>query len=112
MWDDDSDDVSNKDEINAVDDNADNRESNVDFIRKKTRPTAARLVSGRRMRLKRGLTMDSGASANVMPRRMALFQKKIRPSPGSKRGVKYVAADDGIITNEGEYDMHFETKEG
>ena len=64
------------------------------------------------MRLKRGLTMDSGASANVMPRRLVLHPKKIRPSPGSIRGVKYVAANNGVIKNEGEYDFEFETKGG
>ena len=64
------------------------------------------------MRLKRGITMDSGASANVMPRRMAMAPSRIRPSPGSIVGVKYVAANDGVIKNEGEYDFNFTTVEG
>jgi len=72
----------------------------------------ARSIGGRRMRLKRGITMDSGASANVMPRRMAMAPSRIRPSPGSIAGVKYVAANDGVIKNEGEYDFNFTTVEG
>ena len=64
------------------------------------------------MKLRRGITMDSGASANVMPRRMVRFPSQIRPSPGSRAGVKYVAANDGTIRNEGEYDFHFTTMEG
>ena len=71
----------------------------------------ARIVGARRMRLRRGLTMDSGASANVMPKKMTIDPRKIRPSPGSRAGVKYVAANDGVIRNEGEYEMEFQTKE-
>ena len=56
--------------------------------------------------------MDSGAAANCMPRRMVRFPSRIRPSPGSIRGVKYVAANDGIIHNEGEYDFEFLTSDG
>ena len=64
------------------------------------------------MKLRRGITMDSGASANVMPRRMVRKPSEIRPSPGSKAGVKYVTANDGVIYNEGEYDFKFQTTEG
>ena len=56
--------------------------------------------------------MDSGASANVMPRRMVRRPSEIRPSPGSRAGVRYVAANDGVIENEGEYDFEFKTSEG
>ena len=66
----------------------------------------------RRLRLKRGITMDSGAANNVMPRRMVRDQSKIRPSPSSKRGVHYVTANDGRIPNEGEVDFRFGTQEG
>ena len=38
------------------------------------KPIGARTVGGRQLKLKRGITMDSGASANVMPRRMAMRQ--------------------------------------
>lgn len=69
-------------------------------------------VGGRRMRLRRGITMDTGASANVMPKRMIRHPGRIRPSPGSLAGVKYVAANGGIIKNDGEYDFPFTTAEG
>ena len=64
------------------------------------------------MRLRRGITMDTGASANVMPKRMARHPGRIRPSPGSIAGVKYVAANNGVIKNDGEYDFVFSTSEG
>ena len=68
----------------------------------RSRIVKARDIGGRRMKLRRGITMDSGASANVMPRRMVRKPSQIRPSPGSRAGVKYVAANDGVIYNEGE----------
>ena len=63
------------------------------------------------MKLRRGITVDSGASANVMPRRM-IRKQKVRPSPGSRRGVHYLAASNGRIANEGECDFKFSTVEG
>ena len=69
-------------------------------------------VKTRKMRLKRGITMDSGAANNVMPKRMITKRNKIRPSPGSIKGTHYVAANNGRIPNEGEYDFEFETNEG
>ncbi len=63
-----------------------------------------------RMKLKKGITMDSGAHHNVMPRRLA--RGKIRPSEGSRRGMNYVAANKGKIPNEGETDFEFTTAEG
>ena len=72
----------------------------------------ARKVAGRRLRLRRGITIDSGAANNVMPRRMVRNKTKIRPSPSSKRGVHYVAANNGRIPNEGEIDFSFTTSEG
>ena len=65
-----------------------------------------------KLRLKRGITMDSGAGNNVMPRRMVITKYEIRDSEGSRRGVHYVAANDGRIPNEGEYDLKFSTVEG
>ena len=76
------------------------------------RPTAARKVAGRRLRLRRGITIDSGAANNVMPKRMVRGKTKIRPSPSSRRGVHYVAANNGRIPNEGEVDFAFQTIEG
>jgi hypothetical protein len=37
---------------------------------------------------------------------------KIRPSPGSRRGVHYVSATNDRIPNKGECDFHFSTKDG
>ena len=73
---------------------------------------AAQVVGGKRMRLRRGVTVDSGAANNVMPRRMVRDKTKIRPSPASKRGVYYVAANNGRIPNEGEVDFEFLTEQG
>ena len=72
----------------------------------------ARDAGGRRLRLRRGITMDSGASANVMPRRMVRKPSQIGPSPGSRAGVRYVAAKDGIIKNEDNILFEFITSEG
>ena len=76
------------------------------------RAGAATKVGGRRVRLRRGITVDSGAANNVMPRRMVRNKSKIRPSPSSRRGVNYVAANNGRIPNEGEVDFKFTTMEG
>ena len=65
-----------------------------------------------KLKLKKGITMDSGAGNNVMPRRMVIKKSEIRESEGSRRGVHYVAANDGRIPNEGEYDLNFSTLEG
>ncbi len=63
-----------------------------------------------RLKLRKGITMDSGAHHNVMPKR--LVRGKIRSSEGSKRGMNYIAANKGKIPNEGETDFQFKTKEG
>ena len=61
----------------------------------------------------RGMTVDSGAADNVIPRRMVKGGKnKIRASPGSRRGVHYISASNDRIPNEGECDFHFSTKDG
>ena len=65
-----------------------------------------------KLKLKKGITMDSGAGNNVMPRRVVIKKSEIRESKGSRRGVHYVAANDGRILNEGEYDLKFSTVEG
>ena len=68
-------------------------------------------IGAKRMKLRRGITVDSGASANVMRRRMVRGQR-IRPSPGSRRGAHYRAANNGRIANEGGCDFKFQTVEG
>ena len=63
-----------------------------------------------RMKLRRGITVDSGAHHNVMPRRLA--RGKIRPSEGSRRGMNYVSASKCRIPNEGETNFDFMTLDG
>ncbi len=63
----------------------------------------------RRLRLRRGITMDSGAANNVMPRRMVRNKMLIRPSAGSIKRAHYIAANGGKIPNEGEFDFEFKT---
>ena len=64
-----------------------------------------------KLKLKRGITLDSGAHHNVMPKRL-VNKRLIRPSAGSKSGMHYVAANKGRIPNEGEVDFKFWTLEG
>jgi len=75
-------------------------------------PKFVKVINSKFVKLKRGVTMDSGAGANVMPRRMVRNKAKIKPSPGSLKGVHYVAANDARIANEGEYNFEFRTVEG
>ena len=72
----------------------------------------ARGKRDRKMKLKRGITIDSGAGNSVMPRRMVLNKSTIRESAGSRAGVNYVPAGGGKIPNEGEFDLAFKTSEG
>ena len=72
---------------------------------------AAKKSKIKKMKLKRGITMDTGAHHNVMPKRM-IGKRPIRPSPGSKAGMHYVAAGNERIPNEGEISFDFETIEG
>ena len=64
------------------------------------------------LKLRRGITMDSGAGHSVMPGRMVINPATIRESAASKAGVNYVAANDGRIRNEGETDLQFQAVEG
>ena len=76
-------------------------------------PIEAKRIGGRRMRMARGMTVDSVAADNVIPRRMIRGKfYKIRPSKGSRAGVHYVSASSARIPNEGECDFHFTTKDG
>ena len=71
-------------------------------------------IKGKKFKMARGITVDSGAHDNVMPRRLIKGRNnkgKIRPSEASKSGVHYVACNNGRIPNEGEFDFHFETEE-
>ena len=73
----------------------------------------AKRVGNRRLKMARGITVDSGAADPVMPRRMVRGKgNKIRPSAASRAGVHYVSACTNRIPNEGEVDLKFETKDG
>jgi hypothetical protein len=72
-----------------------------------------RKIGNRRLKLARGITVDSGAADNVIPRRMVKGKfNRIRSSKGSRAGVHYVSASSARIPNEGECDFHFQTKDG
>ena len=66
---------------------------------------------GRWLRIKNGMTMDSGASVFVMPSSW-LDMFELRESVGSRKGQTYVAAakDGKPIRNEGEKVFKFYTK--
>ena len=83
----------------------------IDAVDRDKRSLSARKVGGRRLRLARGVTVDSGAHDNVMPRRL-LRGRKVRPSAASRMGVHYVCAGDTRIANEGEAELEFQSKEG
>ena len=69
------------------------------------------VMKSMKLKLKRGITMDSGSHHNVMSKKL-VNHKRIRPSAGSKAGLHYVAANKGKIPNEGEIDFNFETEDG
>ena len=64
----------------------------------------------KRVKLKQGITMDTGAHHNVIPKRM-VGKRKIRASEGSRNRLRYVGAGGEKIANEGELDFTFETLE-
>ena len=77
------------------------------------RPVETKPRGVRRYRLARGVTVDSGAHDNVMPRKMIRGKgNRVRPSAASRAGVHYVAASDHRIPNEGETDFKFKSREG
>ena len=65
----------------------------------------------KKYKMKNGITMDTGAGDNVMPRRM-VNSKMIVPSPGSQRGLHYVSCTNHRIPNEGQIVLPFTTTEG
>ena len=79
---------------------------------KRGRARPAIKIGGVRMKMTKGMTVDSGAADNVIPRKMLRKGNKVRASRASRAGVYYVAADNGRIPNEGEVDFPFETKDG
>ena len=59
----------------------------------------------------RGITIDSGAAEHVIPNKWVNCIP-VRPSPGSARGVHYVAANGARIPNLGEQKLGFWTADG
>ena len=100
------------DEFEKADDNPKFHGDAEGDLEEPTRDLELLTVGSGRIKLRRGITMDSGAAHNVMPRKMVRDKGQIRPSEGSKRGAHYVAANNGRIPNEGEYDFAFSTSEG
>ena len=62
-------------------------------------------------KLRRGITLDSGAADPVL-RSNWVNKDHGRPSSGSKAGVRYIAANGEEIKNEGMTTLHFQTAEG
>ena len=60
-------------------------------------------------RIKRGITLDSGSSVFVMP---SGWLPQFRLEAGAKKGSTYVAANSGVLINEGERTITFVTDEG
>ena len=56
------------------------------------------------------ITVDSGASENVIPEMAPQFQ--VKPSQGSREGVRYVTANGETMANRGEKDVKVMTSEG
>ena len=77
----------------------------------KTRNGSIKIIGGKKLKLKRGITTGTGAQHNVMPKCLT-GKQNIRPSPGSRRGMRYVAAGNERIKNEGEITFDFESLEG
>ena len=75
-------------------------------------PKEANKIGGRRFKMARGITVDSGAADNVMPRRMMRRGMRVRSSEASRAGIHYVAANGSRIPNEGETDFSFQDAEG
>jgi hypothetical protein len=57
------------------------------------------------------ITIDSGASENVISEKMAP-QVKVQPSQGSREGVRYVTANGETMANKGEKHIQVKTSEG
>ena len=62
------------------------------------------------LRIKGGITMDTGSAAFVMPTKwLPMFA--LQPSEGSKRGQRYVGATGNVVQNEGQKAVNFFTRE-
>ena len=92
--------------IMALDDN-DQQEENLNIVEKIRKRLAGML------RVRKGLTVDSGAADHVMPIGwLPAILFAIVQSIGSRMGLHYVAADGTIIPNVGQQHVKFMTTEG
>ena len=76
------------------------------------RPARAQKVGSKRIRMARGITVDSGAADDVLPRRILRKWMKMRQSEACRLGVHDVAANGARIPNEGDVEFGFEDKDG
>ena len=63
------------------------------------------------VKVRKGLTVDSGEADHVMPAGWLWFLK-VRPSPGSRSGLHYVAANGARLPNQGQSRLRFMSSEG
>ena len=66
---------------------------------------------GEWVRVKGGMTLDSGCSVFAMPSRW-LRHLDLEPSEGSRRGQKFIAASNHEVKNEGQRTVRFRTLDG
>ena len=66
---------------------------------------------GEWLRVKRGVTLDSGSSVTIMPQK-CLPRFRRMESAGSRRKQTWVAANNGLIVNQGQKDISFKTQAG
>ena len=62
-------------------------------------------------KVRSGLTIDSGAADHVIPPNW-VPGLRVQPSPGSKRGVQYVAANGSKLPNLGQMMLSFQNSAG
>ena len=83
----------------------------IDGVDDKHRPGFEIIGSGEWVRVRGGMTLDSGCSVFVMPSKW-LRHLALEPSEGSKRGQKFVAASNHSMQNEGQRTVRFRTQDG
>ena len=83
----------------------------VDGMSEKFPPGMELIGVGEWLRVKGGMTLDSGCSVFVMLSRW-LRHLVLEPSDGSKRGQKFIAASNHSVKNEGQRTVRFRTADG
>ena len=63
------------------------------------------------VKVRKGLTVDPGAADYVMPAGWLWFLR-VRPTPGSRSGLRYVAANNARLPNQGPSRLRFMSAEG